>query len=318
MSFTSLRNLYETRELPTVVSDSQYLLDGFSSIGFRTLSVGELCVDPSLAAKEIILVAATPAKHPNVTLLNALQQSAVLFVPLLAFAYNHSSIDYLIKRLTTLDFLAACERSRLLVEYIQHVNEPIQVVSRGCQLTIELGTNVDVFAPKLVPQIALGKSISVIQFLEVGLVPNQELSSFNVNGMLLCDGVSIAHHLHSHFESGPIAEKAWKIFESTRSRGGFPLIIEIENSEPVSIKTKHGSDILHQICPLTDEMLRGRLTEVGFASLDPSPDTDWTINSQLNEPAGGIHVALGAGETASHIDFISSQAQISNFTDYCV
>ena len=316
MAFASLRSLYESGELPTVVSDSPYLLDGFSSIGFRTLSVAEMCLDPSLAPNEVILVTATPAKHPNTALRNALRKSAVLFIPLLAFSYDDRSIAYLIKRLTALDFLAACERSRRLVEYVQHIKELIQVASKDCRLTIELGNNVDVFAPKLVPKIAVGESISVIQFFEVGLVPNQDLTSFHVDGNLSCDGVSIAHHLHSHFESGPLADKAWKIFESARTRDGFPLVLEIRNSEVVSIKTKQCDDILDQILPLTDEILRGRLTEVAFASLAPSIDTDWTINSQLNEPAGGVHIALGAGETASHIDFVSSYAQISNFTDY--
>lgn len=316
MAFASLRSLYESGQLPTVVSDSPTLLDGFASIGFYTLSVAELCLNPSLAPEEVILVAATPAKHPNIDLCNALRNSAVLFIPLLAFSYDDCSVAYLRKRLTALDFSAACEQSRRILEYVQHTNEPIKVASEACQLTIELGANIDVFAPKLVPQIAIGESISIIQFLEIGLVPNQELTSFNVNGTLLCDGVSIAHHLHSHFKSGPIADKAWKIFENVRLKGGFPLILEIYNSEIVYIKTKRGNDILPQILPLTDEMLRGQLTEVGFGSLSPSCDTDWTINSQFNEPAGGVHIALGAGETASHIDFVSSHAHILNFRDY--
>lgn len=316
MAFASLRSLYESGELPTIVSDSPYLLNGFSSLGFRTLSIAELCSEPGLAPKEVVLVAATPAKHPNVSLRNALLKSAVLFVPLLAFAHDERSIAYFIKRLTALDFFAACENSRSLVEYVQHTKEPIEVATNSCRLTIELGSNVDVFAPKLEPSIEIGESISVIQFLEVGLVPNQELTSFNVNGSLICDGVSIAHHLHSHFESGPIAENAWTTFRRVRSTSGFPLVFEIRDSKAVSLKTRLGEDILDQILPFTDEMLRGHLTEVAFASLSPSFDTDWTINSQLNEPAGGVHVALGAGETAAHIDFVSSSAQILNFTDY--
>ena len=58
-------------------------------------------------------------------------------------------------------------------------------------------------------------------------------------------------------------------------------------------------------------MHRGNITEVGFGSLPSSETTDWSINSQLNEPAGGVHLALGAGETAAHIDFVSPNAMIS-------
>lgn len=316
MNFASLRSLYESGELPTVVSDSPALLKGFSSMGFRTLSVADLCSDQRLAPRETILVAATPARHPNATLLDALRNSATLFIPLLAFSYDERSIAYLIRRLISIDFSDACKQSRRIVEYVQHTEEPIYVSSEGCHLTIELGKNVNVFAPKLVPRISGGESISIIQFLEIGLVPNQELTSFNVNGTLSCEGVSIAHHLHSHFQSGQIAEKAWNIFDEVRYEGGFPLILEIRDSEVTALRTTGGVDILQRIIPLTDEMLRGRLTEVGFSSLNPSSETDWSINSQLNEPAGGVHLALGAGESASHIDFVSSHAQLLNFTDY--
>lgn len=316
MSFASLRSLYESGELPTVISDSPALLHGFSSVGFKTLSVVNLCADPSHAPKEVILVAAIPSKHPNASLRNALRNSATLFIPLLAFSYDDRAIAYLISRLKSLDFLSACERSRQLVEYVQHISEPIQVSSPGNHLTIRLGDNVDVFAPKLVPKISVGESISIIQFLEVGIVPNQELSSFDVNGTLLCEGVSIAHHLHTHFQSGPVAEEAWNIFSEVRLKEGFPLMLKVNDSRITAVITKKGIDILHKILPLTDEMLRGQLTEVAFGSLNPSSETDWSINSQLNEPAGGVHLALGAGETASHIDFVSPHARILNFTDF--
>lgn len=316
MSFTSLRSLYDSGELPTVVSDSPNLLYGFSSKGLKTLSVVDLCSDPSLAPREVILVAAVPAKHPNAPLRNALKNSATLFIPLLAFSYDDRAIEYLIRQLASVDFVSACERSRRLIEYVQHVREPIQVSSPGCHLTISLGDNVDLFAPKLTPRIAEGESISIIQFLEVGIIPNQELTSFDVNGTLLCDGVSIAHHLHSHFQSGPLADEAWNLFCEVRLNRGFPLMLEVQDSRMSAVRTKDGIDILQRILPLTDSMLRGRLTEVAFGSLDPSSETDWSINSQLNEPAGGVHLGLGAGETASHIDFVSARARLLNFIDF--
>ncbi|HHX8939429.1 TPA: hypothetical protein ACVPL5_001331 [Yersinia enterocolitica] len=311
-NYLSLRGLFDSGELPTVVSDSSFLLNGFSSVGFKTLNIDDLCSDPSLGPKEVILVAAAPASHPNERLRDALRNSATLFIPLLAFAYDQRSISYLINRLLILDFLEACERSRRIVEFIQHIDEPIYVSSNGGNLTIELGDNVDVFAPKLVPKITIGESISIIQFLEVGLVPNKELTSFNVNGTFLCDGVSIAHHLHTHLQSGPIAEEAWRILNDVREKGGFPLTLHINNSAVSAIKTTDDLDLLPILMPLTDEMLRGQLTEVAFGSLTPSDETDWSINSQLNEPAGGVHIALGAGELGAHIDFVSPYAEILN------
>lgn len=55
-----------------------------------------------------------------------------------------------------------------------------------------------------------------------------------------------------------------------------------------------------------------------YSSLNPSRETDWSFNLHLKEPVGGVHFALGAGETASHIDFVSSEAQLLNFIVYYV
>ena len=49
---------------------------------------------------------------------------------------------------------------------------------------------------------------------------------------------------------------------------------------------------------------------MGFGSLEPCAETDWSVNSQLNEPSGGIHLALGAGDEAAHIDFVSPFAKV--------
>ena len=39
---------------------------------------------------------------------------------------------------------------------------------------------------------------------------------------------------------------------------------------------------------------------------------DWTKNSQLNEGAIGIHVAVGEGLRGAHIDFICPEVDIVN------
>jgi hypothetical protein len=88
-------------------------------------------------------------------------------------------------------------------------------------------------------------------------------------------------------------------------------MLEIKNSEVTKILTSSGEDILKLIRPLTDEVFHGKLIEVSFASLSPSENTDWSINSQINEAAGGVHIALGTGVEAAHIDFISPFASVN-------
>jgi len=311
MQFHSLRSLFETGELPVIVSDSPTLLEKFKYSGFRVESVANVCAGTNAPVKDAMLIPAIPAVHPNTTLREALRGAAVLFVPLLAFSSNEDAFDYLIKRLEFLDFAAAQEKSRKLVEFIQHLSGSMKIETEGCSLTIDLSDNVDVFAPKLTPKIEIGESISIIQFLEVAIVPNADASSFSANGSFLCNGVSIAHHLHSHYQSVVPSDNAWDILSSVRRKGSFPLKLEVSDSKVTDIITSCGASLMEKIRPLTDKMHRGNLTEIGFGSLQASETTDWNINSQLNEPAGGVHLALGAGDTAAHIDFVSPGAVIS-------
>ena len=309
--FDGLRQLFGTGNLPTVVSDSPYARKQFAAQGFTVLTPNSISSRETNAPHEVLFVPSVPSVHPNPELLAVLKDSAVLVVPLLAFSSSDRDVDYLVKRLKLLCFETACKKNLQLIEFIQHVKKPITVKSTGCSLTVELGENVDVMVPKISPEISVGEWISIIQYLEVGLVPNSENSSFLVNGTLSCDGIVVAHHLHTHFKSGPIASEAWQLFKDLRLNGQFPLIIEIENSTVQSILTNDGSGLADNILVLTDEIMRGNLTEVAFAALPMSDETDWSLNSQLNEPAGGVHVGIGSGENAAHIDFISPQATFS-------
>jgi hypothetical protein len=78
--------------------------------------------------------------------------------------------------------------------------------------------------------------------------------------------------------------------------------------ESPTMGARDGIDIADRLLPLTDEMMRGGLTEVAFGASAASDDTHWTVNSQLNEPPGGFHLGIGAGEFAAHIDFIAPRA----------
>lgn len=56
------------------------------------------------------------------------------------------------------------------------------------------------------------------------------------------------------------------------------------------------------------------LTELAFStnsSMIPY-NIDWTKNSQLNEGAIEIHIAIGEELTGAHIDFICPDVQLAN------
>lgn len=310
--YDSVSQLFASGSLPVVVSDSNYVLKSFDAAGFPVLPLSTINLAAERILEEVILAIVDHRKVPtHEDLETVLGQSAVLIAPLMSFCGSHRSIDYFVSRLKEIDFVVSCANSRDRLEQLQSLKKPLSVSSQDCELIIELGDKLEVFAPKLDPTIKQGEWISVSQFLEVALIPNEDYSSFNVGGKLSCDGISIAIHGHNYNVAKLSASKAWSIFSEIRNSGGFPLTLSFENSKVLEIRTFNGEDILDDIKPLTDDTFHGFLIEVGFASQTPDSGIDWTINSQINEGSGGIHVALGTGIDAAHIDFISPYAKVS-------
>ena len=94
-NFSSIKSLFGKGELPTVVSDSTYVLNCFGKSGFKTLCLEAVSTGDVDAPKDVLLIPAVPSIYPNLGLDTALKESAVLLVPLLAFAAGDREVDYL-------------------------------------------------------------------------------------------------------------------------------------------------------------------------------------------------------------------------------
>jgi hypothetical protein len=309
MKFQSLADLFSRRKPPPVLTDSDVVRRIFGAGGFEVLDTNEV-LNQTLPSAAIVITTKPDSLPPGPDLTSLFANSAILDIPLTSFEASLEAIEYLYQRLSTLNFSEACAKSMQIVETIEYATKPIVIRSGGAKLNVDIGKEVSIALPKLEPNIFIGEWISISQFLEVGLIPNEEYSSFEVSGMLVCDGASVAHHRMNEAAAQPLAAKAWSIFENIRSSSGFPLEIVVESSRVITIRTSTGEDILHKIHPLIDEVFHGMLIEVAFASLPPSNSVDWCINSQINEASGGLHLALGTGVHAAHIDFIASRAKI--------
>ena len=308
--FSSLSGLFPSRS-PEVISDSDYVLGAFAEAGFQVTPLQSVCLGHVPTPDEAIIVSTAAELLPERGVFEDLfGNAAVLDIPLVSFAADARSIDYLIQTLAQIDFQFACTRSLSTIDLIEHAEAPLTVVSGRSELVIELGDDVSIALPKLEPRIRPGEWVSIAQFLEVGLVPNSEYTSFSVTGKLECDGCAVAHHRMHYREAGSRALAAWSELSRIRASGGFPIFISVESSRVTKIETSLGEDVLERLRPLTDSTFHGRLIEVSFASLLPNLRVDWSINSQLNEASGGFHLALGTGVNAAHIDFISSGAAL--------
>lgn len=299
-------SLFPSGTLPIVLSDSPYVRTKFSECGFRVLDSNS----DFASVKEAIFIPTDEERAlSQAKIEHALGSAAVLVIPLMAFSSDNSSVDYLVKRLAELDFASACSLSAERVGLIEKATKPVQITSEdGSSMLVTIGNQPEVFLPKLEPSIAYGEWAVISQFLEVALIPNEENSSFIVDGSILCDGVSVAFHSENWIKARPSALAAWNILRAVRIGGGFPIALKISESRVKSITTAAGEQILPKISPLTDVELQERLIEMSFASAPASDSIDWSINSQINEASGGVHLALGTGVAAAHIDFIASKA----------
>lgn len=296
---------------PNVVSDSDDVIRQFSNYGFSCLKLSDVISGKVTSPVSVILITCDPSLIPvRGSLIQAFGSSAVLIIPLLSFQATGSAIEYLAHTLKKVDFKAACTANLRIVEALERTVSPINVFTNQDVMSVDLSLSLEIALPKVAPNISIGEWVSLGQFLELGLVPNEGHTAFNVNGKMWCDGMAVAHHRHNLSEARPKAFEAWRILSDVHKKGGFPLELTISSSKMESVCTRDGVDILQALLPLTDEVFRGLLTEVAFASINAFTQPDWTVNSQLNEGAGGSHVALGTGVHAAHIDFVSTFAKV--------
>ena len=86
--------------------------------------------------------------------------------------------------------------------------------------------------------------------------------------------------------------------------------LTIESSRLSSVTTDSGEEILPRLLECVDPREGAVIREVAFASGSlPREALDMGVNSQFNEAAGGIHVAVGTGLHGVHIDFVCVDAQ---------
>lgn len=307
----SVSSLFHSGGNPVFVSDSNYALEKFKAEGFVVIPSTNFFSNKNLYT-EVVLAFTNPKNCPPSEIFkSSLENSAVLIIPFMSFNGDSMSVDYFLNQLKYIDFEKATSKSNQTLDLLGSVEGILKIISNTKIVELKLGTDLKIFAPKLNCKINYGEWISISQFLEVALIPNENYDCFNLNGTFSCDGVAVAFHTKSYKKTLAKASNAWSLFSKVRKSGGFPLILEIKNSEVLEIKDAFGNSLIDEVKLLTDSELNGYLIEIGFASLEPNAELDWSVNSQLNEAAGGIHLALGMGIEGAHVDFISSFATVS-------
>ena len=301
--------------VPLVLTDSRELLHRLHQEEVSALHFEHLA---GLAPHERANVLAVPTNPVDVANHEMWRRyfadSRVLIVAGIAFDPSVEAVMYTLEAMSRSSFVDAARRNVELLDAVAS-SETMVVTSRGEMLT-GVFSEITMLRPKVEPELEPGEWESVGAYFEVGLVsvPDEFMAGikpgFDVHGTFVADGVSVAVHRHVGDSVRAMADGAWALLGEFARTDEFPLRLTVEHSVLREVATASGRDIAAQLLELTNAGLGGMLTEFSFSSnaaMRPQ-EIDWGVNSQMNEGAIGVHVAVGEGLTGAHIDFIAVDA----------
>lgn len=301
---------------PLFLTDSQLLINWLNTEGFSSTSFDEANNLSSNQRKNVILMPTDESSIPSYNEMNKqFKSSRVLVLPLISFSPNYLDAIYTLKLLAQSDFEKSIENNEYWLNLLLSRKDPLTLEGEGSLLTCGLGDDVHVMRPKTEVRLLPGEWDSVGSYFEVGMVPDPEefRPGFNVNGTLTVPGVAVAHHRQMHEDLHPLHSRAWELFSELHTNDLFPLKVTIKDSHVKQVLAGD-KDISNELEELTNKRRELVLTEMAFSTnpgIVPS-NIDWTINSQLNEGAIGIHVGIGDGLTGAHIDLICPGVKLTN------
>lgn len=262
-------------------------------------------LDPAVAPPDVALLLTTnPETLHDEQLQRLLATSRVLYLGLQAFDASLRAAVYTLATLRRCDFAAAVRRNcrwlrRLAREQtLCFASGP----SRQARLSVVPADEVD-FGTVDTAELAPGSLIAAGAYFEVELEGfGSAPRPFRVDGELVADGVLYALADDFPGDRGVARARGQRAFAAAQPGG---LALRVEENRVVACRAADGRSLLPALAAATDGNLT--LTECSIGT-NRLRRPDFSINAQINEGAGGIHVGLGGGEQGLHLDFIASRA----------
>lgn len=302
-------------ESPLFLTDSRELLLWMQERDFSALHFEHVTGLTAQERANLVALPTTPTDVGNHDLWREyFADSRVLIVAGIAFDPSLEAMTYTLEHIARSSFVDAARLNSELLDSVA-TSERIVVTSADAELHCRFG-EITMLRPKVEPELEPGEWESVGAYFEVGLVsqPDEFMTGikpgFDVDGEFVADGVSVAVHRHVGEEVRAMADGAWSLLRGLEQAGDFPLRLSVENSVLRKVVTGSGRDIAPELLDFTNAGLGAMLTELSFSSnaaMRPE-GIDWSVNSQMNEGAIGVHLAVGEGLTGAHIDFIAVDA----------
>lgn len=292
-------------EKPVFVTDNGALAEWLRSGGAEAAEYRHLPDTPDRAI--VLLPTDYEIFPPWAELRQKFRGCRVLWVPLASFDPGFAAACYSIERLLHSDLEKAVERNRRILTHLL-TGESFTYSATGTELAFSLVDQVHVNSRTRVALLP-GEHAGVGAYFEVGLATNwMEIEeAFHINGSFRVEALLVSKHREMPGELDKTYREALDVAGELRSR--VPFTIHLDDSRVTPGSFGDLDTVVHRV---TNPRFGGLLTELAWGTNnDILPSVDWTINSQFNEGAGGIHIALGDGVTGAHIDFICPHGSLT-------
>jgi hypothetical protein len=289
-----------------VICDATAIASAISAAGWPDVrGVADVDTWRDRTINTAVLLCTDPVAFTTSTLDEPLAAVPLLHVPLHAFDPKPRIAVYTMERLRQTSFARAVARNRSWVRRLERELELRFTGTRTRQIDLSCipadNLNVATAATLELPE---GVAMPVGPYFEVEMERDAGGGRpFTVNGTLHVDGLVYAVGEEFRGDAASARALADGILQAAQPHG---LRIEIRDNVLVSCRTAEGGSLL----PHLAEAAGGDLALSEFAiGTNRLAHPDFSVNAQVNEGAGGIHVGIGGGPDAVHIDFVALAAR---------
>lgn len=300
-----LKRVFDGAPEPLFITNEPFV-DALADEGLEAMSFDNFRPEPMLP------VVFLPLSYENLPPPEQLRAhfggSCVLWVPLASFDPSPSTAKYSLSLLLESDFEGAVAENRRLIALLLTSEKTVTFDGSGALLEAAIDNEVYI-ASRSRATLSPGEHASIGSYFEVGMhTPIGEFDPpFRVEGSLRADGIAAARHRESPRSLDPLFDEASHVVAELRQV--LPLNLVIRDNGLVASSFGSLGEAVRRI---TNERYDLALTELAFGTNHRlRKAVDWRVNSQLNEGAGALHVAVGDGLTGIHIDFISAEGELS-------
>jgi hypothetical protein len=291
----------------TVVCDDPAAADTIRAAGWpdvRSVSSIDTWAEP--APSQVVFVCSDPASSHDSRLSSVLFNSHIIYVPLHAFDPSPRAALYTLQRLASADFRGAVKRNRHWVHVLERTHTLRFASRHHCNAVLTCTPAEDIYVGTLTStKTAPGDLVPFACFFEVELEGfRDERRPFQVSGTFHADCVCYACSEDFVGDRSSSYVFADRLLRAAQFGG---LDFRVENNFVLSCTDVAGTSLLNDL----REAVGGSLELTEFAiGTNPFSNIDASVNAQINEGAGGIHIGLGDGDNILHIDFVSTAARL--------